>query len=140
MSEQDPPEQTEVLAPPLAAAVLSETQQQQQQQHTTTTLEEKVLEDPDLLERVFAFLPTAADLARCAAVNSAFCAASGAVGAAMLARKFPAAAALQEAGLLELNKGRACLFIVAFFVCSIVHLLFFRQSVSVLPIFIPQLR
>ena len=64
-----------------------------------------MLEDPDLLERVFSFKPAAADLARCAGINQDFRAASGAVGTAMVARKYPAATALQEAGFL--NRGRA---------------------------------
>jgi hypothetical protein len=66
-----------------------------------------VLEDPDLLERVFSCLPVAADLSRCAAVNTAFRAASGAVGTAMVARKYPVATALQEAGFVGADRGGA---------------------------------
>jgi hypothetical protein len=85
MAEQDlhtaDLESTVLVAPP--AAAVREPQQQQQRQ--TITVVEEVLEDPDLLELVFSFLPVAADLSRCAAVNTAFRAASGAVGTAMVA-------------------------------------------------------
>ena len=64
----------------------------------------------DLLERVLRFLPTPADLGRCATVNRAFRAATPAALRAILARSFPASSAMEkllDPGGLSLRIARA---------------------------------
>ena len=56
--------------------------------------EERTLGCPEILARVFSFLPRFADVGRCAAVNRAFRAASARQGRHLALRAFPAAAAL----------------------------------------------
>ena len=76
-----------------------------QKQQLEEIARQEVLGGGDLLEYVLCFLPTLADLGRCATVNRAFRAATPPGLRAILAGSFPATSALEKCGVIVLDPG-----------------------------------